>query len=137
MTTAQDVMTTAPQCVRHDQTLIEAARMMATMDVGSLPICGPEGKLIGMLTDRDIVVRCLAEGDDPKAVTAGELAEGTPAYVSADTDIADVLRLMQEKRIRRVPVIQDHDLVGIISQGDISLSVAPSATGETVAQISQ
>ncbi|WP_251439643.1 MULTISPECIES: CBS domain-containing protein [unclassified Microbacterium] len=90
-----------------------------------------------MLTDRDIVVRCLARGGDPNIVTAGELAEGTPAYVDANADIADVLRLMQDRQIRRVPVIQDHDLVGIISQGDISLSVAPSATGETVARISQ
>jgi CBS domain-containing protein len=137
MTTAQDIMTPAPQCVRHDQTLVDAARMMATMDVGSLPICGPEGKLVGMLTDRDIVVRCLAAGDDPSAVTAGELAEGKPTYVAADADISEVLRVMQEQQIRRVPVIEDRQLVGIISQGDISLSAAPSATGETVAQISQ
>ncbi len=103
MTTAQDIMTPAPQCVRHDQTLVDAARMMATMDVGSLPICGPEGKLVGMLTDRDIVVRCLAAGDDPSAVTAGELAEGKPTYVAADADIGEVLRVMQEQQIRRVP----------------------------------
>ena len=137
MTTAKDVMTPAPQCVRHDQTLVDAARMMAELDVGSLPICGAEGRLIGMLTDRDIVVRCLARGGDPAETTAEELAEGKPAWVDADASIEEVEQLMRERQIRRVPVMQDRELVGIISQGDLSLSVAPSDAGETVAQISE
>jgi CBS domain len=86
--------------------------------VGSLPICGPDNRLQGIITDRDIVVKCLAEGRDPKTTTAGDLAQGKPVRVDADADAdaSDVLRLMEEHQIRRLPVIEERRLVGMISR---------------------
>ncbi|MBW9110798.1 CBS domain-containing protein [Microbacterium trichothecenolyticum] len=136
MTTARDIMTTAPRCVGENETLVDAARLMASLDVGALPICGDDKKLKGMLTDRDIVVKCLAEGGDPASATAGSLGQGKPVTVSVDDDIEDVLEVMKRHQIRRVPVIEDHELVGIISQADVALSLAPEEAGETVAEIS-
>ncbi|GLJ62987.1 MULTISPECIES: CBS domain-containing protein [Microbacterium] len=136
MTTARDIMTPSPRCVGEHESLTEAARLLADLDVGSLPICGDDGKLKGMLTDRDIVVKGLAKGADPATTTAGELAEGKPVTVDADQDIRDALTLMQDHQVRRLPVIEDHLLVGIVSQADIALALAPVETGETVEQIS-
>lgn len=137
MTVARDVMTPAPRCVREGQTLREAAAMMATLNVGALPICGDDGKLKGMLTDRDIVVKAIAAGADPSNARAGDYGEGAPTCVHADDDIRELLRVMQDEQIRRVLVLEDHDLVGIVSQADIALATSPVATGETVAAISE
>ncbi|MDO9398180.1 MAG: CBS domain-containing protein [Herbiconiux sp.] len=136
MTTARDIMTPDPQPVRADQPLAEAARLMRDLDVGSLPVIDGNGRLRGMLTDRDIVVKCVAAGGDPVTVTAGELAEGAPVTVDAVADIREALRLMQEQQVRRLPVLDGDTLVGIISQADIALSLSATETGETVEEIS-
>ena len=137
MAVARDIMTPAPKCVGENETLVDAARLMASLDVGALPICGEDDRLKGMLTDRDIVVKCLAEGGDPSTMTAGELAQGKPVTIGADDDIEEALDVMKRHQIRRLPVIDGHDLVGIISQADIALAMAPEDTGETVAEISE
>lgn len=137
MTVARDIMTPDPQCVKEDQTLVDAAKLLRDLDVGALPICGDDNRLKGMLTDRDIVVKCIADGRDPSTVTAGSLGEGKPVTIGADDDIREVLEMMQEHQIRRLPVIDGHDLVGIISQADVALSMSATATGETVAKISE
>lgn len=137
MTTARDIMTPAPKCVGENETLVDAARLMASLDVGALPICGEDKRLKGMVTDRDIVVKCLAEGGDPATTKAGELGEGKPVTIGADDDISEALDTMKEHQIRRLPVIDGHDLVGIISQADIALSLSPQEAGETVAEISE
>ena len=137
MTVARDLMTPDPTCVKEDQTLADAARMMRDLDVGALPICGNDDRLKGMLTDRDIVVKCIAEGGDPNTVTAGSLGEGKPITIGADDDIRDALVVMQEYQVRRLPVIDGHDLVGIISQADIARELSATQTGETVAEISE
>ena len=137
MTVARDLMTPDPKCVKEDQTLVEAARMMRELDVGALPICGNDDRLKGMLTDRDIVVKCIADGGDPSSVTAGSLGQGKPVTIGADDDVREALEVMQEYQVRRLPVIDGHDLVGIISQADIARSLSASATGETVAEISE
>lgn len=137
MTAARDIMTTAPRCVGENDTLVGAARLMASLDVGALPICGEDKRLKGMLTDRDIVVKCLAQGGDPSTTRAGELAEGKRVTVGADDDISEALQMMKQHQVRRLPVIDGHDLVGIISQADIALALAPADTGETVAEISE
>ena len=137
MTVARDIMTPDPQCVKEDETLVDAARLMRDLDVGALPICGNDNRLKGMLTDRDIVVKCIADGGDPSSVTAGSLAEGKPVTIGADDDIREALEVMQEYQVRRLPVIDGHDLVGIISQADIALSLSAAETGETVAEISE
>jgi len=136
MAIAREIMTPDPRCAAEDDTLVDAARMMKELDVGALPICGEDGRLKGMLTDRDIVVKCLAEGGDPRQNTAGSLAQGRPVYVEAEDGVEEVLRLMKEHQIRRIPVIEDHELVGIISQADVALSLPLEATGETVERIS-
>ena len=137
MTVARDLMTPDPQCVKEDQTLVEAARLLRDLDVGAMPICGNDDRLKGMLTDRDIVVKCIAEGGDPTTATAGSLAEGPPLTIGADVDIREALEVMQDHQVRRLPVIDGHDLVGIISQADIARELSATQTGETVAEISE
>lgn len=137
MVVARDLMTPNPQCVGENDTLVEAARLLRDLDVGALPICGEDARLKGMLTDRDIVVKCLADDGDPSTVTAGSLAEGKPVTIGADDDIREALETMQTAQVRRLPVIDGHDLVGIISQADIARSLSSSQTGETVADISE
>ncbi|MGI9822132.1 CBS domain-containing protein [Agromyces sp. Marseille-Q5079] len=137
MTVARDLMTPDVTCVKEDQTLVEAARLLRELDVGALPICGNDDRLKGMLTDRDIVVKCIADGGDPSNVTAGALAEGKPVTIGVDDDIREALETMQHHQVRRLPVIDGHDLVGIISQADIALSLSATETAETVAEISE
>lgn len=120
MTRAREMMHLGAECIQESETLADAARKMRDLNVGSLPICGDDDRLHGIITDRDIVVRCVAEGRDPKAVSAGELEQGTPVWVNADADEDEVLRLMEEHRIRRLPVIDDHRLVGMISEADVA-----------------
>lgn len=137
MTVARDLMTPDPTCVKEDQTLVDAARMMRDLDVGALPICGNDDRLKGMLTDRDIVVKCVAEGGDPRSATAGSLAEGKPVTIGADDDIREALEVMQEYQVRRLPVIDGHQLVGIIAQADVARELSATETAETVAEISE
>jgi CBS domain-containing protein len=136
-TTARDIMTPSPKCVGENDTLVDAAVLMATLDVGALPICGEDDRLKGMLTDRDIVVKCLAQGGDPRTTRAGELAEGKPVTIGADDDIEEALETMKKHQVRRLPVIDGHALVGIISQADIAMTMSSKATGEVVEEISE
>ena len=120
MTTAREVMHSGAECIKEDQSLLDAARMMRDMNVGSLPICGKDDRLHGMITDRDIVVRCVAEGGDCATMTAGALAQGTVYWVDADSDIDDALAVMEEHQVKRLPVMDNHRLVGMISEADIT-----------------
>jgi CBS domain-containing protein len=119
MTTARDVMHAGAECIDAQQTLMDAARMMRDMNVGALPICGSDEKLKGIVTDRDIVVRCIAEGRDPATMKAMDLADHLHC-VRADDDMAVVLGKMEQHRIRRIPVIDGDRLVGMISEADIA-----------------
>ena len=135
MTTARDVMNAGAQCIKEDQTLAEAARMMRDLDVGSLPICGNDEKLHGMLTDRDIVVKCVADDGDCTQSRAGDFAQGTLHWVSADTDIDDALAIMSEHQVKRLPVLEDHRLVGMISETDLTKGVDKTRLAETVTDV--
>lgn len=137
MTTAREIMSPDPRCVGENETLADAARMMAELDVGALPICGEDRRLKGMVTDRDIVVKCIARGGDPAQTTAGSLGEGKPVTIGADDDVRDALTTMERYQVRRLPVIDGHEMVGIISQADIALSLSATETGETVEAISE
>src|SRR5438067_10429715 len=108
--TARDIMTGAAECVGENESLRTAAEKMRDLDVGALPICGEDDRLKGMLTDRDIVVGCVAENGDPAEVAVGRLAKGTPIYVEADTPVDKVLDTMSRHQIRRVPVIENKRL---------------------------
>ncbi|MFF3608895.1 CBS domain-containing protein [Streptomyces sp. NPDC002463] len=135
MTTARDIMHPGASCVQENENLMEAARRMSELDVGALPICGPDNRLHGIITDRDIVVKCLAKGKDPHQMTAGYLAQGKPVTVDADADSEQVLRTMQDHRIRRVPVIDDHRLVGMISEADLARHLPEEQVGHFVEEI--
>jgi CBS domain-containing protein len=120
MSTAREIMHLGAECIGENDTLMKAAQMMRDLNVGSLPICGQDNRLHGIMTDRDIVVRCCAEGRDVTSATAGEFAQGSVRYVDASADIGEVLHVMEEHQIRRVPVIEDHRLVGMISEADLA-----------------
>jgi CBS domain-containing protein len=134
--TARDVMTQSVDCVGENETVLDAARKLADLDVGAMPICGEDNRLKGMLTDRDIVVKVLAPGKDPSSTRAGELGEGRPVTIGADDSIDAALRTMTEHHVRRLPVIDGHELVGIISQADIARNLDDEKTGELVEAIS-
>jgi CBS domain-containing protein len=134
--TAREIMTPDATCVGENGTVAEAAKQLAELDVGSMPICGEDDRLKGMLTDRDIVVKVLAQGKDPSSTTAGELAQGTPVTIGADDSVSDALAKMKEHKIRRLPVIDDHRLVGIISIADLATNVDEKETGDVIEAIS-
>jgi CBS domain-containing protein len=134
--TARDVMTTGVECVGESETIVDAARKMADLDVGGLPICGEDNRLKGMLTDRDIAVKLLAQGKDPDSTTAAELGEGKPVTIGADDSVQEALRTMKDHKVRRLPVIDGHDLVGIVSQGDLAVEIDQEDVGELVAAVS-
>ncbi|MFG2302538.1 MULTISPECIES: CBS domain-containing protein [Streptomycetaceae] len=132
MTTARDIMHAGAECVQETETLDAAARRMRELDIGALPICGPDDRLHGIITDRDIVVKCLARGKDPKHMTAGELAQGKPITIDADAAVDKVLHIMEDHRIRRLPVIAEHRLVGMISEADLSRRLPEDKVGHLV-----
>ncbi|MFF5933676.1 CBS domain-containing protein [Streptomyces sp. NPDC012508] len=135
MTTAREIMHTGASCVQENESLVDAARRMSELDVGALPICGPDNRLHGIITDRDIVVKCLAKGKDPQRMTAGDLAQGKPVTVDAGADGEEVLRTMQDHRIRRVPVIDDHRLIGMISEADLARHLPEERVGHFVEEV--
>jgi CBS domain-containing protein len=136
MTNARDIMTPDVECVGENETLADAARKMRDLNVGALPICGEDNRLKGMLTDRDIAVKCVAEGGDPQTVRAGELGDGKPVTIGADDSVEEALRTMKEYKVRRLPVIDGHSLVGMVSQADIAKNIDPSRVGDVVEAIS-
>lgn len=126
MSKARDVMHAGAECIGDNGSLARAAEMMRDLHVGALPICGQDQRLRGIITDRDIVVRCVAAGHDPAAMTAGDLARGTPIWVDADAETEEVLDLMIESGVRRLPVIDKRRLVGMISEADLAAHLAES-----------
>ena len=134
--TARDVMTGGAECIGESDTVLDAAKRLAELDVGAMPICGEDNRLKGMLTDRDIVVKVLAKGKDPASTKAGELGEGKPVTIGADDSIDEALRTMADHKVRRLPVIDGHELIGIVSQADLAKNVDEEKVGELVEAIS-
>ena len=130
-------MTADVTCVAEQETLAAAAEKMAQLDVGSLPICGDDNRLKGMLTDRDIVVKAVAQGRNPAQTTAGELAEGKPVTIGADDDAAEILRTMSTHQVRRLPVIDGHDLVGMVALADVARALSDPPVGDLLDAISK
>lgn len=135
---ARDIMSDDCTCVGENDSVLDAAKQLAKLDVGAMPICGEDHRLKGMITDRDIVIKVLAEGKDPAQTKAGELGvgDGKTVTVGADDSIDEALRTMTEHKVRRLPVIDGHDLVGIISQADIARNLDDEKTGDLVEAIS-
>lgn len=120
MTTAAEIMHPGAQWIPAGETLDRAAQLMARLNVGALPVSDENERLCGIITDRDIVVSCVAKGHDPSVVTCGDLCQGTPRWIDAEADISDVLDEMESHQIKRLPVIQDKRLVGMISEADLA-----------------
>jgi CBS domain-containing protein len=136
MAKARDIMTGTPECASVNDSLADAARKMRDLEVGSLPICGDDNRLKGMVTDRDIVVKCVAEGEDPTRVKISSLAEGKPVTIGADDSVEDVLRTMRDHGVRRLPVIDGHELIGIVSQADVAKNLPEDKIGDLVEALS-
>lgn len=132
----RDLMTQNPTTCEPSTTAVDAARVMASEDVGPVPIVDG-GRLVGIVTDRDLVVRILAEGKDPNATTIGEIASSDLVTVQPDTDLQEAERLMADSQVRRLPVVEGDRLVGIVAQADIARVLDEERTGEVVQQISQ
>jgi CBS domain-containing protein len=133
---ARDVMTSNCECVSENDSILDVAKQLSEKDVGSMPICGEDDRLKGMVTDRDIVVKVLAQGKDPSSTTAGDIAQGKPVTIGADDSIEEALDVMSEHKVRRLPVIDGHDLVGIIAQADIATELPEEKVGDLVEAIS-
>ena len=136
---ARDIMSTDCTCIGENDSLVDAAKLLAEKNVGAVPICGEDDRLKGMLTDRDIVVKAIAQGKDLNTTRAGELGVGDAKTVTvgADDSIEEALRTMSREQVRRLPVIDGHRLVGIISQADIARNYDEEKVGELVEAISQ
>ena len=136
MTTARDIMSGSAECASENDTLVDAARKMKDLDVGALPICGDDDRLKGVITDRDIVVNCVADGRDPSSVKVSELGDGKPVTIGADDSTDEILRTMTEHAVRRLPVIDGDRLVGIVSQADVAKNLPEDKVGDLVSAIS-
>ncbi|MDN3296297.1 CBS domain-containing protein [Streptomyces ficellus] len=130
MTTAKDIMHPGAQWLPAHETLDRAAQMMRDLNVGALPIADENERLCGILTDRDIVVGCVAMGHDPSQVKAGDMAKGTPRWIDADADVTEVLQMMKDHQIRRLPVIENKRLVGMISEADLARHLSDRQVAE-------
>jgi len=135
----KDVMTKGAECVRPANSLVEAAQKMKNLDVGPLPVCGDNDRLVGMITDRDITVRAVAEACDPRTTTVKDVMTPDVVYCFEDQDVQEAARLMKEHQIRRLVVLnRDKRLVGIVSLGDLAVETGDEKlAGETLEQVSE
>jgi len=135
----KDVMTSGVECTRPDASLQEAARKMRDLDVGPLPVCGDSDRLVGMITDRDIAVRAVADGRDPKAARVRDVMTPDVAYCFEDQDVTEAARLMEDNQVRRLVVLnRDKRLVGIVSMGDLAVKTGDRRlSGEALEQVSE
>jgi CBS domain-containing protein len=132
-----EIMTAHPHCVAPDNTLVEAAGLMRQLDVGALPICDND-RLAGMVTDRDIVLRGTADGRDPNTATVRDVMSEGILYVFADQDVEEAAHVMEQKQIRRLPVLnREKRMVGIVSLGDVATSSNPAFSGNALRDVSQ
>ncbi|MFJ3963228.1 CBS domain-containing protein [Streptomyces sp. NPDC090036] len=136
MTTAREIMTPDATCIGANETVLEAAKKMTELGVGALPICGTDEKLKGMLTDRDIVVKVLGVGQDAAQVKAGDLAQGEAVTIGADDDADEILATMTRYKVRRLPVIDGHALVGIVAQADVARALPDPKVGDLLQALS-
>ena len=134
--TVREAMHEGCECIGENQSLLDAAKRMEALDIGAMPICGQDDRLKGMITDRDIVVKALAHDRDPAGTTAGELAQERLVCVRADAPMDRALSLMEEHKVKRLPVIDENKrLCGMISEADIARHMPQEKTGEMVGAI--
>ncbi len=134
--TVQDVMTPSPSAIESGENVVEAARMMMAENIGSLPVIHSD-ELVGMVTDRDLVLQVMAKDLDPNVVPVSQVCSEDPVVAEPDEPLEEALRRMAAEQVRRLPVVQGTRLVGILAQADVARSADPSSTGQLVEQISQ
>jgi CBS domain-containing protein len=132
----RDAMTSSVTTATRSQSLTEAASLMKQEDIGSIPVVDG-GQLVGVLTDRDIVVRSVADGDDPRTVQVGAIATPAVVTVRPEDDLDEALRLMAQHQVRRLPVVDDGQLVGILAQADVAHEAKEKDVGHLVEEISR
>ncbi|OYO07730.1 CBS domain-containing protein [Enemella evansiae] len=137
MSTARELMTSPAQTLAPTDSVVTAAQALAKNDVGSMPVVDDNGILAGVLTDRDLVVRGLAEGVDPERGTVADVLTETVVVVEADDDEAAVINALAQNQVRRLPVMENNKVVGVISQADLARELSNSQTGDVVAEISR
>jgi CBS domain-containing protein len=136
-THVSDVMTTRPRAVTPDTPVTQVAELMREEDVGAIPVV-QDDQLVGMVTDRDIVVRAIAQGKDPRGMPAAEVSSRDLVTVDPDQDLSDALQLMAQHQVRRLPVVdRDNHLIGVVSQADVAREAKEKAAGEMLEDISR
>lgn len=138
MPTAREIMTPNVEFARRDETIQVAAQRMREKDIGALPVCNAEQRIDGVITDRDIAIRVAAAGLDPAKTTIGDVVEAREVVtIGADDSVDEALQTMKQHSVRRVPVVDGQQIVGMISQGDIATTMPEAKTGELVEAISE
>lgn len=137
MVTVRDVMTEAPKSVLESDNLVHVARVMRDEDVGCVPVVDDGGGLLGMLTDRDLVVEAVAANDDPTVRQAGEMLRGGVHTIEADASVVNAVETMGRQRVRRLPVVAGGKLVGMVGLADLAKNLPSAAVGELMALITK
>ena len=132
----RDAMTSDVATATPSQSLTEAASVMKEKDIGSIPVVDGE-RLIGVVTDRDIVVRAVADGTDPSSIQVGDIASRDIVSVRPDDDLDEALRLMALHQVRRLPVVEDGHLVGVLAQADVAETAKDKQVGHVLEEISK
>ena len=130
MSTARDIMSGKSDCLNEDNTVLEAARKLADLNVGAVPICDEYGRPTGMITEHDIVVKVVAQGKDPAQTVVGDLSQAEPVTVSADDPIEEAAKQMVENDVRRLTVVEEDEFVGTIRPQDIVLNLPRDEAGQ-------
>ncbi|MFK4070166.1 CBS domain-containing protein [Streptomyces sp. NPDC029674] len=136
MTTAREIMTPGAECAGAEETVLQAAVKITELGVGALPICGTDNRLKGVITDRDIVVKVLGKGKDPSKVLVGELAQAEAVTIGADDSVDEVFATMTAHKVRRLPVIDGHSLVGMVALADAARGLTDPKAGQLLEALS-
>ena len=135
-TKVRDSMTANPMAIEADQPVVKAAELMAKENVGSLPVV-ENGDLVGIVTDRDLVIQVVARGLDPTSVKVTDVYTEKPVVATPDEPLDQALQRMAAEQVRRLPVVSDGELVGMLAQADVARSADAQSTGQMVEEISQ
>jgi CBS domain-containing protein len=136
MGNVRELMTERPTTCDTSAPVVDAAKLMAKEDIGPIPVVESD-RLVGLVTDRDIAIRVVAEGRDPQSTTVGEIASKDLVTVSPDDDLEQALTLMARRQVRRLPVVEGERVVGIVAQADVARHLDETRTGEVVEEISK